>query len=92
MQMSGLRTGILSRKHPVQSKIIAHYRPVNSTIDTTGEILHGHNGGVWEWTDTPFEGLDGYVPSELYPGFSADFFDSKHYVVVSPSNYTTVQC
>jgi formylglycine-generating enzyme required for sulfatase activity len=47
--------------------------------------MYGHNGGVWEWTSTPLAGYPGYVPSELYPGYSADFFDGKHYVVVSQS-------
>jgi formylglycine-generating enzyme required for sulfatase activity len=45
--------------------------------------VHGHNGGVWEWTDTPFDGYEGFVPSVIYPGYSADFFDGKHFVVVS---------
>ena len=63
-----------------------NWHPIPPTItvsDSTGQPLYGHNGGVWEWTDTEFTGLQGYVPSELYPGFSADFFDGKHYVVVS---------
>ena len=45
--------------------------------------MYGHNGGVWEWTSTPLEGYEGFVPSGLYPGYSADFFDGKHFVVVS---------
>ena len=43
----------------------------------------GHNGGVWEWTSTEFDGYEGFVPSSRYPGFSADFFDTLHNVVVS---------
>jgi formylglycine-generating enzyme required for sulfatase activity len=43
----------------------------------------GHNGGVWEWTSTEFDGYEGFVPLSLYPGFSADFFDTLHNVVVS---------
>jgi formylglycine-generating enzyme required for sulfatase activity len=43
----------------------------------------GHNGGVWEWTSTEFNGYKGFVPLSLYPGFSADFFDTLHNVVVS---------
>ena len=43
----------------------------------------GHNGGVWEWTSTVFDGYEGFVPLSLYPGFSADFFDTLHNVVVS---------
>jgi L-histidine Nalpha-methyltransferase / hercynylcysteine S-oxide synthase len=52
---------------------------------TTGGVdgERGHNGGVWEWTSTEFDGYDGFVPLSLYPGFSADFFDTLHNVVVS---------
>ena len=42
----------------------------------------GHNGGVFEWTSTVFDNYDGFVPSKLYPGYSTDFFDSHHQVVV----------
>ena len=43
-------------------------------------------GDGWEWTDTPFAGLPGfeaYIPG--YPGYSADFFDGKHYVLKGAS-------
>ena len=43
----------------------------------------GHNGGVWEWTSTVFDAHEGFAPSKLYPGYSTDFFDGKHQVVVS---------
>ena len=39
-------------------------------------------GDGWEWTDTVFGGLpgfDAYIPG--YAGYSADFFDGKHYVL-----------
>lgn len=42
----------------------------------------GHNGGVWEWTSTVLAPYDGFVPSKLYPGYSTDFFDGHHQVVV----------
>jgi len=43
-------------------------------------------GALWDWTSTPFEPLsDGYVTSEIYPGYSADFFDGKHFVVLGAS-------
>lgn len=61
--------------------------PMPTVRDSDGQMLHGHNGGVWEWTSTKFDGYDGFVPSKLYPGYSADFFDDKHWVVVSLRNY-----
>lgn len=30
-----------------------------------------------------FDGYEGFEPSTLYPGFSADFYDTLHNVVVS---------
>jgi len=39
-------------------------------------------GDGWEWTNTVFAGLPGftaYIPG--YEGYSADFFDGKHYVM-----------
>ncbi|ODN79544.1 hypothetical protein L202_03501 [Cryptococcus amylolentus CBS 6039] len=63
--------------------------PTNTVTDNAGNVIHGHNGGVWEWTDTPFQGLEGFVTSELYPGYSSDFFDGKHFVVIGGS-YATI--
>jgi ergothioneine biosynthesis protein EgtB len=39
-------------------------------------------GDGWEWTSTvfaPLPGFSAYIPG--YPGYSADFFDGKHYVL-----------
>jgi hypothetical protein len=43
----------------------------------------GTNGGVWEWTSTLFDKHEGLSPTEHFPGYSTDFFDGKHHVVVS---------
>ena len=40
------------------------------------------NGGVWEWTSTVFDKVEGFKASVLYPGYSQDFFDGRHNVVV----------
>lgn len=56
----------------------------NTRVDSCGRTLYGHNGGIWEWTSTDFEGLPGFETSEVYPGYSTDFFDGLHKVVVSP--------
>ncbi|CAO1621707.1 unnamed protein product [Sympodiomycopsis kandeliae] len=69
-----------------------HWHPVPSTLPRTdGDNLRlpGHNGGVWEWTSTAFMGYEGFQISELYPGYSHDFFDGKHSVVLGASWATT---
>ncbi|KAF9274588.1 hypothetical protein BGZ68_000522 [Mortierella alpina] len=45
-------------------------------------------GGLWDWTSTPFAPLEsdsGFETSQLYPGYSSDFFDGKHLVVLGAS-------
>lgn len=67
--------------HPVPSQL--------SRPDHDGTLLAGHNGGVWEWTSTTFDDYDGFQSSALYPGYSADFFDGKHAVLLGGSWATT---
>jgi len=50
----------------------------------------GSNGGVWEWTSTTFDNHKGLVPTELFTGYSTDFFDTKHQVAVSISSSFTL--
>jgi gamma-glutamyl hercynylcysteine S-oxide synthase len=45
-------------------------------------------GNGWEWTSTAFGPLPGFEPFSFYPGYSADFFDSKHYVMKGGSART----
>ena len=48
--------------------------------------VHDLVGDGWEWTDTRFAGLPGFVPYiPGYPGYSADFFDGKHHVLKGAS-------
>ncbi|KAJ2891364.1 hypothetical protein IWW38_003650 [Coemansia aciculifera] len=65
-------------------------RPVNCSEEA--EFI----GNAWEWTSTQFYPYDGFEPSPVYPGYSADFFDSlearnldsTHYVVKGGSYAT----
>ena len=45
-------------------------------------------GNGWEWTSTPFGPFEGFKAFEFYPGYSADFFDGKHYVMKGGSART----
>ncbi|EJD05995.1 DUF323 domain-containing protein [Fomitiporia mediterranea MF3/22] len=66
-----------------------NWHPVPATTGGVRNGGKGHNGGVWEWTSTVFDKYDGYAQSRLYPGYSADFFDGKHRVVLGGS-YATI--
>jgi ergothioneine biosynthesis protein EgtB len=45
-------------------------------------------GNGWEWTSTVFAPFAGFEPFAFYPGYSADFFDGKHYVIKGASPRT----
>lgn len=45
-------------------------------------------GNGWEWTRTPFAPFEGFEPFRCYPGYSANFFDSRHYVMKGGSPRT----
>jgi ergothioneine biosynthesis protein EgtB len=42
----------------------------------------------WEWTSSVFAPFDGFSPFPFYPGYSANFFDGKHYVIKGGSTRT----
>jgi len=62
-------------------------------VDTHPEGASGFGvfdllGNGWEWTSTPFGPLPGFEPFDFYRGYSADFFDGKHYVMKGGSART----
>ena len=50
--------------------------------------VHELVGNGWEWTSTPFAPFEGFAPMATYPGYSADFFDGRHYVLKGASPAT----
>ncbi|KAK2464599.1 hypothetical protein APHAL10511_003388 [Amanita phalloides] len=62
-----------------------NWHPVPATAGGEKNGRKGSNGGVWEWTSTLFDKYDGFSPSTLYPGYSKDFFDGDHQVVLGGS-------
>ncbi|KAG9311989.1 C-type lectin protein [Chiua virens] len=61
-----------------------HWHPVPAT---TGPGK-GTNGGIWEWTSTLLANHEGLFPTTHFPGYSTDFFDEKHQVVLGGSYAT----
>ena len=50
--------------------------------------VHDLVGNGWEWTRTQFAPFKGFAPRDFYAGYSADFFDGKHYVMKGGSPRT----
>ncbi|HUJ94669.1 MAG TPA: SUMF1/EgtB/PvdO family nonheme iron enzyme [Terriglobales bacterium] len=48
-------------------------------------------GNGWEWTSTVFMPFAGFEPFPFYLGYSADFFDGKHYVMKGGSPRTAAR-
>jgi formylglycine-generating enzyme required for sulfatase activity len=45
-------------------------------------------GNGWEWTSTEFAAFPGFAAFPFYPGYSANFFDGKHFVMKGGSART----
>ncbi|KAG8924445.1 hypothetical protein FRC02_010420 [Tulasnella sp. 418] len=63
-----------------------HWHPIPPQLP--GSDKRGHNGGVWEWTCSIMDTYEGFKSSWIYPGYSSDFFDGLHHVVLGGSYAT----
>jgi gamma-glutamyl hercynylcysteine S-oxide synthase len=63
--------------------------PVNSFPEGQSAFgIHDMLGNGWEWTSTVFGPFRGFEPFPFYRGYSADFFDGKHFVMKGGSART----
>ena len=69
----------------------ARWDPVPAGSSPAGESAFGVAdmiGNGWEWTNTVFGPFGGFEHFPFYPGYSANFFDGKHYVMKGGSALT----
>ncbi len=63
--------------------------PVNAFPQARSAFgVEGLLGNGWEWTSSVFAPFDGFDAFPFYPGYSANFFDGKHYVIKGGSTRT----
>jgi gamma-glutamyl hercynylcysteine S-oxide synthase len=69
----------------------AHWNPTPVNAHPLGDSAFGVQGMLgngWEWTSTVFAPFPGFEPFPFYRGYSADFFDGKHFVMKGGSSRT----
>ncbi|GAA6042900.1 hypothetical protein JCM8097_002759 [Rhodosporidiobolus ruineniae] len=90
---------VFHQHHPVETPLanlgFANLHPVPPTLPVPardGSTLPATNGGLWQWTSSVLDKWEGFVGSEVYPGYSTDFHDGKHRIVVGGSYATPRRC
>jgi iron(II)-dependent oxidoreductase len=69
----------------------SNWDPVSVAAHPAGASAFGVEGILgngWEWTSTVFVPFPGFQPFPFYRGYSADFFDGKHFVIKGASART----
>ncbi|KAJ5670443.1 uncharacterized protein N7477_005806 [Penicillium maclennaniae] len=62
-----------------------NWHPVPVTPNGDKLAGQGEMGGVWEWTSSPLVPHEGFEAMEIYPGYTSDFFDGKHNIILGGS-------
>jgi iron(II)-dependent oxidoreductase len=62
--------------------------PVTAFEHRSAFGVHGMLGNGWEWTSSIFAPFPNFSPFPFYPGYSANFFDGKHFVMKGGSART----
>ena len=68
-----------------------HWSPTPVNAFPAGRSAFGIDdllGNGWEWSSTVFAPFPGFEPFPFYRGYSADFFDGKHFVMKGGSPRT----
>lgn len=70
---------------------LANWNPTSVNAHPRGASAFGVEGMLgngWEWTSSVFSPLPGFEPFPFYRGYSANFFDGKHFVMKGGSMRT----
>lgn len=59
-----------------------------STCSPPSARIEALDCGGFEWTSTALEPFPGFAPDALYPEYSCDFFDGRHFVLRGASPFT----
>jgi formylglycine-generating enzyme required for sulfatase activity len=69
----------------------ARWEPAPVNAHPAGKSAFGAEGMLgngWEWTSSEFAPFPGFAAFPFYPGYSANFFDGKHFVMKGGSART----
>ncbi|KAK9789403.1 hypothetical protein WJX73_006308 [Symbiochloris irregularis] len=81
------------RAHDARMMTEPEYTRLLDENAASDERWEGLRTGGWEWTATPFAGLQGFTPMHDYPEYSTDFFDGRHIVLKgsAPSTHSSMK-
>jgi len=74
--------------HPLSNLGLSNLHAVPPALPSparNGSQIPASNGGLWEWTSSTLSPWEGFAGSKLYPGYSSDFHDEKHRIVLGAS-------